>query len=321
MSTRDEYGRPLVGFALAILAAGCWAVNGLLANWLFATSGTSSWRIAVPANAIDSRVLAADRAMVATIVLGFTLAALDRKAFRIRLTDLPFLGVFGLVGLAGVQYTYYRTIEVTGQPAVAILLEYLAPVIVLVFSVSFLGERFTWALPAGVGLAVGGCALVVGIVGSAEGMTISREGLAWGLVSAMFFAAYSLLGRYGARKYGPWTVLVWGLASASVAWLLVLGAPAMLAPLRDPVVFGAVVFSAVVGTIVPFGAYLFALRIVDATKVSVTAALEPVLVALGGWVLFAQGLTATQLAGGLLVVAAIAAVQTPVRAPVLPPRD
>ncbi len=306
---------------MAVLAAVCWAANGLLANWLFAGSDAGSWRVDAPSVAIDARVLAADRALVAVVLLAAALGAVDRRAFRIRLSDAPFLAAFGLVGMAGVQYTYYRTIEVTGQPAVAILLEYLAPVIVLVLSVAMLGERLTWSLPLGVALALGGCALVVGAVGPGEGLSVSGEGLAWGLTSAAFFAAYSLLGRYAARRFGPWTLLVYGLGAAAVVWLAALGPRTVLAPLADPVTLVSVAFSAVVGTIVPFGAYLMALRVLDATKVSVTASLEPVVVAAGGWALFAQSLSAAQIVGGLLVVAAILAVQIPVGGSALPPPE
>jgi hypothetical protein len=62
------------------------------------------------------------------------------------------LGI-GIAGLAGVHFTYFKAISLTNV-ATAILLEYLAPVIVLLVSVIFLHHRFTWALPIGVGLSV-----------------------------------------------------------------------------------------------------------------------------------------------------------------------
>lgn len=307
------------GYALAVMAAACWALNGLLANWLFGGAGqTSAWRVVVPATGIDAAALAADRALVAFVILAAWLAVADRRSLRVAAREVPFLAVFGVAGLAAVQYAYYRTIEVTGQPTVAILLEYLAPVIVLVFSVMLLGERFSWALPAGVALAVAGCALVVGAVGRGEGLAVSPEGLAWGLAAAVFFAAYSLLGRHAAGRFGPWTILVYGLGSASVAWLIVLGPSRVLSPLAEPSVLAAVLFSAIVGTIIPFGAYLMALARLEATKVSVTAALEPVFVAMGEAALFGAVLAPPQLLGGVLVVAAILAVQRAGSAVALP---
>jgi drug/metabolite transporter (DMT)-like permease len=73
----------------------------------------------------------------------------------VRARDLPFLAVFGIFGLALVHFADFKTISLTGV-ATAILLEYLAPVVVLIFSVSLLREKLTWALPAAVLLSVSG---------------------------------------------------------------------------------------------------------------------------------------------------------------------
>lgn len=309
MSVPGERPRPALGYALAVLAAACWAANGLLANWLFGPTGAAVWRVAAASGEMDARVLAAERVVVAFGILVVLLALFRRGALRVIPRDVPFVAIFGVVGLAAVQYTYYRTIEVTGQPTVAILLEYLSPVLVLVVSVALLGERLTWALPVGVVLSVAGCALVVGAVGGEGRLAIPPEGLAWGLASAVFFGAYTLMGRRAAGRFDPWTILVWGLGAASLVWIVVLGPTAIAAPLSRPETAVAILFTAVLGTIVPFGAYLTALRHIAATKANVTAALEPALVAVGEFAVFGHALTAIQAFGGALVVAAIALVQ------------
>ena len=47
-----------------------------------------------------------------------------------RRRSLPFLALFGVAGLAMVHFTYFKTISLT-DVATAILLEYLAPILVL----------------------------------------------------------------------------------------------------------------------------------------------------------------------------------------------
>lgn len=292
--------RRLQGYLLAALAAACWATGGLLAKWLFSHVGFS----------VEPQQLSGARATVASVLLLGYLAIARPRELRVRPRDLWFLVAFGVLGLAGVHFTYFKTISLTNV-ATAILLEYLAPVIVLVFSVIFLRERLTWTLPAGVALSVFGCALMVGAIGG-SGLEVSPEGIAWGLGSAGFFALYSLMGKYAAGRFSPWQLLAYGLTAAAVFWLLPMGtAPEVVQLLSRPTGLLAVTAMAVVSTVIPFGAFLTALTRIEATKATVTATLEPVLAGLGAYLLFGEALSPLQLLGGALVVLAIVVVQGP----------
>lgn len=255
----------------------------------------------------DPVVLAGARAILASVILIAYLALRQPSTLRVKLNDLWFLAVFGVLGLAGVHVTYFQTIDHT-DVATAILLQYLAPIIVLVISVTFLGERFTWALPAGVVLAVLGCAFIVGIL-AGEGMVIDRVGLMWGLASAVFFAMYSLLGRHAVKFFGSWTLLAYGFGFAAIFWLIYLGgASRVIDLLAAP--FGAVtlLYIVVFATILPFAAFLKALYLIGATKTIVTSTIEPVVAAAATW-LFVDSFTGAQAIGALLVLAAVAVIQ------------
>ncbi len=318
----QKHGR-LTGYALALLAAACWATGGLTAKWLFtgASANTASWPVPPLGISIEPTELAAGRALAAFVILAAYLAWRRDGSLSVRAADLPFLGVFGVVGLAGVHVTYFMTISLTNV-ATAILLEYLAPMIVLVASVLFLGQRLTWTLPAGVALSVSGCALVVGAVGG-SGLVVTPAGVAWGLASAVFFAGYSLMGSVAVKRFTPYTTLAYGLGFAAAFWLLALGPARVLGVFADPAVAASVVLMAVVSTIVPFSAFLAALRLIPPTNATVTSTIEPVLAGIGAFALFGEVLTFTQVAGGVSVLAAIAVVQLPQREPVLtlPPQE
>jgi drug/metabolite transporter (DMT)-like permease len=301
-----------MGYVLAALAAACWATGGLTAKWLFTSEGpqTAAWAVPPSGVIVDPIVLSGARAFSAFLVLLVYLALSKRHAFKITLHDLPFLAVFGVVGLAGMHFTYFKAISYTNV-ATAILLEYLAPVLVLIVSVLFLGERLTWALPSGVALSVLGCSLVVGAIGG-EGLTVSAQGIMWGLVSAAFFAGYSLMGRYAAPRFSPWTALVYGLGFAAAFWLIYLGGPSGIATaFASPSSTAAVLFIAVVSTIVPFAAFLKALHYIDPTRATIIATLEPVSAGVAAFAAFGETFGAVQLVGALLVLAAIVVIQAP----------
>lgn len=313
----------LKGYGLALLAATCWASGGLMAKWLFSQPSpeTAQWPFPPLGITIEPTVLSAGRALSAFVLLIAYLLFTQRDALRVERKDIPFLAVFGVVGLAGVHYTYFKTISLTSV-ATAILLEYMAPVIVLIVSVLFLRHKLTWTLPAGVALSVSGCALVVGAL-SGEGLAVSPAGIAWGLTSAAFFATYSLMGSVAARRFRPFTTLVFGLGFAAAFWLLVLGPMKVLSAFADPGTAAAVLFMAVVSTIIPFGAFLVALRLIPPTNATVTSTVEPVIAGLGAFLLFGEALTVSQLVGGAMVIAAIAVIQLPEKDPLptIPPQE
>jgi drug/metabolite transporter (DMT)-like permease len=124
-------------------------------------------------------------------------------------------------------------------------------------------------------------------------------------------------------RFSPYTALVWGLGFASAFWLIVLNPAVVLGAFASPKAAAAILFIAVVSTIIPFAAFLIALRYIAPTNATVTSTIEPVIAGLGAYVLFGESLTAIQIVGGLMVVAAIAVVQLPERSPVptLPPQE
>lgn len=299
-------GRVAEGYALVLTAATCWAAGGLIAKWLFTRPGpaTAEWPFPPLGIAVDPVLLSGARALVAFALSLSYLLLRRRSLLRVEVRQLPFLAAFGVFGLALVHFTYFKTISLAGV-ATAILLEYLAPVFVLVVSVLFLKERVTWALPAVVALSVTGCALMVGAVGG-EGLVVSREAVAWGLSSAVFFAGYALMGRYAAGRYSPWTLLTYGLGAATVFWLVVLGGPSPIASLlADARAAGAVALLALVSTVIPFAAFLKALHLVEATRASVTSTVEPVIAGVTAWFIFGEHLSLLQLAGAVLVIGAV----------------
>lgn len=302
-------GSPQRGLLLALVAALFWATGGLTAKWLFTPRSASAagWPVPPLGISIDPVVLAAARAVMAAAALWLGLAFSARKHLRVRARDVPFLGAFGVVGLALVHYSYFKTISLTNV-ATAILLEYMAPILVLAMTSLAAPNAVGWRLPAAVVLSVGGCALVVGALSGR--LAVSIEGFVWGLASAVFFAAYTVMGRWGASRYTPWTLLSYGLAAASVFWLVVLGPAPIFQALAEPRTLLAVCYIAIASTILPFGAFLAALRLIPATEASVAATLEPVIAAAGAWILLGESLEPTQVIGGLLVLAGIVVAQT-----------
>jgi len=266
------------------------------------------------------------RATAAFLVFALIAVLFDRSALRVpRGRDLLLVVALGIVGVAFMQWSY--NIAIVRLPiGIALLLEYLAPVFVVLW-VRF-GRRDpvhprVW--PA-IGLALAGLALVGRVW---AGPAFDGFGIAMGVVSGVCFAGYFLLGEELTASRDPLTPLrtvVWGFGIGAVTmnvlggWdgVSALGEPAsMLGRLADVTVpaWAAMAWVVTLGTVMPFFLYLASLRDLSSAKASVTAMLEPVVAVIVGWLWFSETLDAVQLTGVAVVVTGIVLVQTARRIP------
>jgi drug/metabolite transporter (DMT)-like permease len=179
----------------------------------------------------------------------------------------------------------------------------------------------------GLALAWGGLAAATGIW---RGLSFDGVGVLAGLGAALCFATYFLIGEHGVGRLDPLRVILWSFGWATVAlnlvhpvtatrWDAVDAHASLLGRLGEhtaPVAL-VLVWVVVVGTLLPFGLTLLALRHLSATTVTMVAMLEPIGVSALGWVWFSESLDSVALTGGVAVVAGIVLAQSARRAPVL----
>ena len=278
------------GYLSVILAATLWGAAGTLAKY-------------VMGQAVSPMTLAEVRVTIAAGILWLVLLFKDRCLLRIKWQNLPYMIVLGVVGVAGVNYTYYYAISKTNV-ATAILLQYTAPAFIMLFAVLFQGEPFSSGKLFSLGLAFVGCFLMVG----GYNLTIfatTKAGVIAGLISAGFFAFYSLYAEYGLKSYPVWTILFYGFTTAAVFWWCLQPPWKILAahyPARIWLLFlGLAVFS----TLVPFGLYFTGILRIRATRASITGMLEPVVAGVVAYLFLGETLSLLQLVGAALVLGGI----------------
>jgi drug/metabolite transporter (DMT)-like permease len=288
--TPGRHGR---GYALAALAAAMWALNGSMARTLL-DDGMSAARLSQLRSAASFAILAA------------VLALARRDLLRVERDAIPALAFLGVAGLALVHATYFVSIDRL-QIGVALTIQYLAPLVVLVWLRLRHARRPPSALWGAVALSAVGCFLVVRAY---DAGSLDALGVVAAFGSTVAFAIYMVGSERAGHRHEPVTTLVWAFGFASVFWAL--AQPwwdfpfDRLDSVRNAALAGGVV---VVGTLLPFVAMVAALRLIPASRAGVVATLEPVLGAAFAWVLLDESLAAVQVAGGLLVVAAVVWVQ------------
>jgi drug/metabolite transporter (DMT)-like permease len=275
-------------------AALLWACSGTAGKYLFLSGIT-------PVELVQARVT------LASLLLFTALFTFRKPLLRIQPADVPPFLVLGGVITTMLQLSYFLAIKYI-HVALAILIQYLAPILVGVFSMLFLKERRTLAKIAALILSLGGCYLAVGGISLApSGM--NRWGILWGLCSALFFAGYTLFTERQMHRFSPWTVLFYSLFFACISLNTVLGPLIFLEHGHTARQWLLIVFVAAFGTLIPFGLYALGINHIRATRAIITATLEPIFAAFLGFFLIAETLSPLQIAGGALVIGAIILLQ------------
>jgi drug/metabolite transporter (DMT)-like permease len=292
---------PLLGYAMVLTAATLWAVNGTVSKIILET-GISSLR------------LTEVRSTGAFLGLAVALALLNPRSLRVSRRELPLLAVFGICGLAFVQWFYFAAIHRIAI-GVALLIQYLAPLIVALwarFVMHRLVRRRIWAALA---LALVGLSFVLELW---SGFELDGLGVAASLLAAASYAVYLLLAEREVGRRDPVSLTTYGFLFAALFWALVqpwwsfpLGVidDAAAAAWNMPV-WALMAWMIVLGTIVPFALMIASLRFVSAPRASIIAMLEPVAATVVAWLWLGETLGPAQLGGGALVLAGIVLAQS-----------
>ncbi|MEU3448872.1 EamA family transporter [Streptomyces thermolilacinus] len=219
------------------------------------------------------------------------------------------LAGFGLLAVAGVQAFYFAALSRI-PVGVALLVEYLAPALVLGW-VRFVQRRpVTRAAALGVVLAVTGLACVVEVW---SGLRFDVLGLVLALGAACCQVGYFVLsdqGGDGERPADPLGVIAYGLlVGAAVLTVLarpwgmdwgVLTGTADLGGTAAPawLLLGWIVL---IATVLAYVTGVISVRRLSPQVAGVVACLEAVIATVLAWVLLGEHLSAPQLAGGTLV--------------------
>ena len=230
-----------VGYALVAGAATMWALNASLARYLLD-------------DGVDADRLSQLRSAGSWAILVLALALTRRDLLRIGRRDLPALAFLGIAGIAAVHATYFVAIDRL-QIGVAVTIQYLAPLVLLLWLRAVHGRRLARGLWGAVLLSLAGCFLVVRAY---EVDALDALGVAAAFGATASFAIYLVGSERAGHRHSPFTTLVWAFGFASVFWAIV--APWWSFPwqgLGSPpnALLGAGVV--VVGTLMPFTCLLY----------------------------------------------------------------
>jgi drug/metabolite transporter (DMT)-like permease len=228
--------------------------------------------------------------------------------------DLVQCLILGMLGVAASNYFYYVAIQKTSV-AIAIVLQYTAPVWVLLYVVARGQQKLSLQKVAAVAVAIAGIALTIGIVGSksASPLHLDTYGFIAAMLASFSFAFYNVGGHRILARYDRWRVLVWTLTSASVFWLFINPPWKIAAAHYTPAQWTFLFVFSMISVLGSFSLYFHGLQYLEPTRAIITSCLEPVFSILLAAALLREGVHPIQTLGIVLVLSAIVIVQLPGR--------
>ena len=253
------------GILLVMIGAACWGIGGTVSKKLFQSYD------------IDVDWLVTTRLLIA----GFLLLTVqffkkDRSqilgVWKTKRVAIPLM-IFGLLGMLAVQYTYMASIQ-HGNAAVATLLQYLAPVMIIVYLLIRKQTILTRKDLLTVSLALVGCFFLL-TNGSISQLSVPTPAIVWGILSGAALAFYTLyavplLKQFDSLVIVGWAMIIGGFALSFIhpPWQIDL----KMLPIEAYVYL---VFVIIFGTMIAFWFYIESLQSLVPKESSLLGSIEP----------------------------------------------
>ncbi len=242
------------------------------------------------------------------ILLPMLLIQRGGRGLRLPAVDLGRTFILGLLGVVVSNYFYYLAIQRTNV-ATAIVVQYTAPVWVLLYMLLAGKQKAAARRIIAVGFAVLGIAIFVGL--GPDKFRVDLFGVVAATLAAFSFAFYNVAGHNLLARYDHWLILFYTTLSAALFWLLI-NPPWKVAHYTGYQWLFLLVFS-VVSMLAPFSFYFAGLKYLEPTKAIVVSCLEPVFSIVIAAITLGELMRPGQILGIVLVLGAIVVVQLPDR--------
>lgn len=258
------------------------------------------------------------RSIATALGAAIALLMVNRKAFQVEKHEWKNLILFGIFGVALMQWAYSNAVK--NLPiGIALLIEYTAIVIVPLVSIWLFKEKVLPRLWVAIVLVLVGLVVVSKIWDGG----LNPVGLAFAIAAALFLSFYFLMGEHTMRKRDALSTLFYSMSISAVFWLTVspwwqfdfsmvgevISLTGNLSQVELPL-WAMLLWVGVFGSFLPMLFSYLALTHLSATSVGVISTAETVLAFFFAWAWLNERIDSLQAIGGVLVIAGIVLAQT-----------
>ena len=278
----------VIGYLLAVVQAVLYATLSIFGKLLYATG-------------LDSHQVVLLRFLSMTVLLGAFLVIWRRVPLLSMRRSTLIQGAFFFV----TALFYLLTVEHLTAGMTTVIF-YTFPAVVAVINVVAFKERFSAAIAIALILAFAGLVLVSGMV--AGGIVLDALGIAYGIISCVCFAIYTVLIQRLGRDESPltstFTIALIGLAASCVVFAP--SVPTLLELDANQVALACGM--GLLSTILPVVIYIEAIKRIGGTKAALISISETPFTLALAFIILGEVLTTQQTIGSILIIASVAVV-------------
>lgn len=278
------------GYLLIVMAACFWAASASFGKILMKEG-------------ISTIQLMELRSVISSAVLFALLAVFSRAHLRIRWSDIPWLILLAIPGLALVNASYYQAVQLM-PVAVAAFIQFTAPVLIFLYGVLTRTEQFSAGKLVALLLGLSGTYLMLQLKTDGTGQW-PVFGLVCAFLSMLSYAFYVLVSHRLSKKHSPWTLVAYSYGIASLFWCLLAPPWITSAVVLERGLLGRALLFSVFSTLIPFTVFLIGLRRVSPTGASIASTAETVMAALFAFLFLNETLAPKQIVGAALIITAV----------------
>ena len=243
------------------------------------------------------------RLFIVCIIFLLLIMIIPRKFSPLQKKDIIPLFLLGFLGVViyhlGLNYG-----ELYISASAASLIIATIPIFTVIFAAIFLKEKITKKIAIGIPLSLTGVVIISLTSTSTNPFEITYISAAGAiLISALMGAGYTIMGKKLLQRYSALSLTVYAFLFGSLG-LLPLLSPSLITEATSLSIrgWGAVLFLAVLPTVVGYVLWYVALEIKTASEISVFLYFIPVLSAIISYFLFKESITWLFVFGGVLVI-------------------
>ena len=283
----------LRGMLLASLASSLWAISGISGEILFKKFNFSSdW-------------LVSTRTLISGILLFLIVIFIEKKSVLKPLKnkrDCAGIILFGTAGMYLVQYTYFKTIELSNV-SFATILQFTAPFFIFIYE--SIKNKKVLAVSTVILLLM----TILGVIfiatkGNFSNLSVSLEALLLGIISAIMIAFYSTYPKKLLKKYGSITVVGWGMIVGSIISNVIHPIWKIEGDVNTQSII-QVMIVVILGTSIAYLIYIASLNYISSSLAGILTAFEPVLAAILSVAIFGLKFSFIEIVGFVLVFVSI----------------
>lgn len=288
------------GYLLYLIAATLWGLNGTVSKIILLSIG-------------DAARVSQLRTTAAFLILLTFVALTNRKAFRLKKSEIPVLVIYALLGITLTQWAYFEAIS-RMPVGITLLIEFTAPIYIVLWVRFVRKQKVRSTIWLGLALAIGGLALVAQVW---EGFMLDTVGFFFAFGATFSLVIYFLFGEKASENRDSVSLIMWGFMIATIFWAITLPwsnfpwqslnvdvQPFVNSDVTSPLLL-LITYMIIGGTVLPFVLVVMAIKHLGAAGASLMGMFEPLVAFLIAWVVLGESLNLIQIIGGFTMLTGV----------------